>query len=50
VLPKFIGRMRGHVHRGYHKDIGDLAALNAARAAAPAVFVTPSTPSTGNPA
>jgi NDP-sugar pyrophosphorylase family protein len=32
VLPKFVGRMRGHVHAGYHKDIGDFAALEAARA------------------
>jgi len=32
VLPQFIGRMRGHVHTGYHKDIGDFAALEAARA------------------
>lgn len=50
VLPKFVGRMRGHVHRGYHKDIGDFAALEAARAAAPAVFGTHSMQSTGKSA
>jgi len=38
VLPHFVGRMRGHVHRGYHRDIGDAAALEAARVDAPAVF------------
>jgi len=38
VLPRFVGRMRGHVHASYHRDIGDFAALEAARAAAPAVF------------
>jgi mannose-1-phosphate guanylyltransferase len=38
VLPRFIGRMRGHVHEGYHRDIGDLASLDAARKAAPGVF------------
>lgn len=38
VLPRFSGRMRGWVHGGYHRDIGDLAALEAARAAAPGVF------------
>lgn len=31
VLPRFAGRMRGFLHRGYHRDIGDLAALEAAR-------------------
>lgn len=34
VLPRFVGRMCGHVHRGYHRDIGDHEALGAARAAA----------------
>ncbi|MBL0730337.1 nucleotidyltransferase family protein [Piscinibacter sp. HJYY11] len=38
VLPKFVGRMQGHVHEGYHRDIGNLDALEAARAAAPRVF------------
>jgi len=35
VLPRFVGRMRGHIHSGYHRDIGDLAALHAAEEAAP---------------
>ncbi len=30
VLPKFVGRMRGCVHGGYHRDIGTIEALNAA--------------------
>ena len=34
VLPKFVGRMHGHLHVGYHRDIGTLAALEAARAVA----------------
>ena len=34
VLPKFVGRMQGHLHVGYHRDIGTLAALEAARAVA----------------
>ena len=34
VLPRFAGRMRGHVHDGYHRDIGDANALEAARKAA----------------
>lgn len=34
VLPRFVGRMRGHIHRGYHRDIGNHEALDAARAAA----------------
>ncbi len=38
VLPRFVGRMRGYLHEGYHRDIGDLAALEAAREAAPRVF------------
>lgn len=38
VLPKFVGRMQGHVHEGYHRDIGNLDALEAARADAPHVF------------
>lgn len=41
VLPRFIGRMRGYVHGGYHRDIGDLAALRAAQAAAPGLFRGP---------
>jgi mannose-1-phosphate guanylyltransferase len=31
VLPCFVGRMRGHIHHGYHRDIGNIDALNAAR-------------------
>jgi NDP-sugar pyrophosphorylase family protein len=38
VLPKFVGRMHGHVHGGYHRDIGNLEALEGARLAAPEVF------------
>jgi mannose-1-phosphate guanylyltransferase len=38
VLPRFAGRMRGFVHSGYHRDIGDLAALAQARQDAPALF------------
>jgi NDP-sugar pyrophosphorylase family protein len=38
VLPRFVGRMQGHTHEGYHRDIGNLDALAAARGAAPAVF------------
>lgn len=38
VLPQFVGRMRGVVHGGYHRDIGDLAALEAARRDAPALL------------
>jgi mannose-1-phosphate guanylyltransferase len=38
VLPRFVGRIRGYLHEGYHRDIGSLAALEAARAAAPRVF------------
>ena len=30
VLPKFVGRMRGFVHDGYHRDIGTMEALAAA--------------------
>jgi mannose-1-phosphate guanylyltransferase len=38
VLPKFVGRMHGAVHGGYHRDIGNLEALEGARLAAPRVF------------
>jgi len=31
VLPRFVGRMRGFVHAGYHRDIGTLAGLERAR-------------------
>lgn len=38
ILPRFVGRMQGHLHVGYHRDIGTLAALDGARAAAGTVF------------
>lgn len=38
VLPRFAGRMRGYIHDGYHRDIGDINALTAARNAAPRIF------------
>lgn len=38
VLPKFIGRMRGYIHAGYHRDIGNIESLTAAREAAPVIF------------
>jgi NDP-sugar pyrophosphorylase family protein len=38
VLPKFVGRMRGWVFDGYHRDIGTLEALEQAREDAPRVF------------
>lgn len=30
VLPRFVGRMIGYIHDGYHRDIGTIDALNAA--------------------
>ena len=33
VLPRFVGRMRGFVWEGYHRDIGDAASLALAEAA-----------------
>ena len=42
VLPRFVGRMRGHLHAGYHRDIGSLDALAAAQKDAPAIFGKPS--------
>lgn len=38
VLPRFVGRMRGWVHEGYHRDIGTLAALEAASTDAQTLF------------
>lgn len=38
VLPLFVGRMQGHLYEGYHRDIGTLPALDAARAEAINVF------------
>jgi mannose-1-phosphate guanylyltransferase len=31
VLPRFVGRMRGFLHTGYHLDIGNMQALERAR-------------------
>jgi D-glycero-D-manno-heptose 1,7-bisphosphate phosphatase len=38
VLPQFVGRMRGWIRGGYHRDIGRPEALKAARRDAKAVF------------
>ena len=38
VLPAFVGRARGWVFDGYHRDIGDREALERVRADAPRVF------------
>lgn len=38
VLPHFVGRMRGSIHNGYHRDIGNIEALNAARQVAATLF------------
>lgn len=38
VIPRFVGRMRGYLHPGYHRDIGTPAALAAAAADAPGLF------------
>lgn len=38
VLPHSVGRMRGHIHNGYHRDIGNIEALNAARQVAATLF------------
>ena len=35
VIPRFVGRMRGFAHPGYHRDIGTPEALAAANADAP---------------
>lgn len=40
VLPKLVGRTRGYVLEGYHRDIGTLAALEAAQVDAVEVFNT----------
>ena len=50
VLPRFVGRMQGHLHTGYHRDIGTLTALEEARAAAHTVFSPKTTPRAGTPA
>jgi mannose-1-phosphate guanylyltransferase len=38
VLPRFVGRMRGWAHPGYHRDIGTHESLEQARRDAPDVF------------
>ena len=38
VLPRFVGRMRGYIHSGYHRDIGTAEALALAEADAPGQF------------
>ncbi len=40
VLPRFVGRMHGSPIRGYHRDVGTLAALERARADFAAGLVT----------
>lgn len=40
VLPRFVGRMRGWRYDGYHRDIGDLEALERARRDAPQIFAS----------
>lgn len=50
VLPRFVGRMHGHLHPGYHRDIGTLEALEAARvdlARGALHFPSPSLPHSG---
>lgn len=39
VIPRFVGRMRGFEHPGYHRDIGTPEALAAANADAPGLRV-----------
>jgi mannose-1-phosphate guanylyltransferase len=38
VIPRLVGRMRGFLHAGYHRDIGTPAALAAANADAPGLM------------
>lgn len=38
IIPRFVGRMRGWVFDGYHRDIGNLDALERAERDAPQVF------------
>ena len=40
VLPRFVGRMRGYEHPGYHRDIGTPEALARANADAPGLVVS----------
>lgn len=44
VLPAFVGRMRGWVFDGYHRDIGTLPALERARSDAATLFAAPEGP------
>jgi mannose-1-phosphate guanylyltransferase len=41
VLPAFVGRMRGWVFNGYHRDIGTLESLEQANAEAAGIFASP---------
>jgi mannose-1-phosphate guanylyltransferase len=38
ALPRFVGRMRGFVHDGYHRDVGTLESLEQATRDAPGLF------------
>lgn len=38
VIPRLVGRMRGYLHAGYHRDIGTPAALAAANRDAPGLW------------
>ncbi|MFO0887978.1 MAG: HAD-IIIA family hydrolase [Isosphaeraceae bacterium] len=48
VLPRFVGRMRGWVWGGYHRDIGTHEALQQARRDAPLLLRGPRRKETGN--
>lgn len=50
VLPRFVGRMQGHLHAGYHRDIGTQAALAEARVAAATMFSPTTHPKSGTQA
>ena len=41
VLPQFVGRMRGFIWNGYHRDIGTLDSLKQAEIDAPRIFERP---------
>lgn len=47
VLPRFVGRMRGYAHNGYHRDIGNHDALSAACREAQTLFVQDDRPKKG---
>ena len=38
VLPRYVGRMRGWIFEGYHRDVGTHEALREAEQAAPSIF------------